>query len=341
MDSDTNRPNSPAHDDDFGVPTPPAWMTPIRPDPSPTADTPIAPKSTPAPLAKPGLPRDKAEVKRDRMPAPAPPPRQLAPPNDAPIAPIQPVHIREEMPNAAAARHPEEDLAHAPRAARALRREFARMAEDETLVDEAILYDDERPLAVDPAFVYLIALFVTVIGLGGAPLEARLTLGWAGLGISAIAAILLDDVEILRPTPRELMIGVLYGVLVGVPALIIGVGPLNRISATIFPRTELSSLVLAVGFAMPMAETIFFRGAFQVGRGMLWSVAASGLWACLLFLPALNILAFPLVAVVIGLGFFAISFLYSYVASMYGVFSAWACQVSISLIIFWLPRLLG
>lgn len=197
MDSDINRPKMSTSDDDLGTSTLPAWMTPIRPEPSPTAETSPLPKSTPAPLAKPGLPREQAAINRDKTPTPPPT-------SEPPVPPIQPVHIRKETPNTAA---------------HALPREFAGMpTEDEPLVHEALLYDDERPLAVDPAFVYLIALFITVIGLGGAPLEARLTLGWAGLGISAIAAILLDDVEILRPTPRELLIGVLYGVLVGVPA---------------------------------------------------------------------------------------------------------------------------
>ncbi len=206
------------------------------------------------------------------------------------------------------------------------------------LADE--VEDAERLLTLDPLFIYGIALVVTVFGLGGMPLEARLTLVWTALSGLGILAILVDEVEVLRPRVRDLAIGMGYATLVGVPILAIGSAQLARIAADLFKGMSNTAVFLLLIFAMPAAETLFFRGAFQASRGLLISALAGGVWSCLLLLAGLNVTAYPFVALVIGAALFALNFLYSYLAAVYNLFSAWMCQIVMNGLLLWLPSLL-
>ncbi|MCS6870064.1 MAG: hypothetical protein NZ571_01260 [Anaerolineae bacterium] len=214
-------------------------------------------------------------------------------------------------------------------------------ADDEFSDEAAEDFDDaERLLTFDPLFIYGIALVVTVLGLGGMPLETRLTSVWTALSLLGVLAILADEIDVPRPTVRDLAIGAGYAALVGVPLVAIGNAQLKRIAVDLFNGMSPTSVFLLLVFAMPAAETLFFRGAFQASRGFLLSALASGLWACLLLVAGLNVTAYPFVALVIGTALFALSFLYSYLAAVYNLFSAWACQIVMNMLLLWLPTLL-
>ncbi|PJF36334.1 MAG: hypothetical protein CUN49_06040 [Candidatus Thermofonsia Clade 1 bacterium] len=208
----------------------------------------------------------------------------------------------------------------------------------DTLFEE--FEEEERPLTLDPLFIYSIALVVTVLGLGGMPLETRLTLVWTALSALGLMAILVDEIDVPRPSVRDLAIGGGYAALVGVPILVIGSAQLGRIANELFSGMSATSVFLLLIFAMPAAETLFFRGAFQASRGLWLSALASGVWSCLLLLAGLNVTAYPLVALVIGAALMALNFLYAYLAAVYNLFSAWACQILMNALLLWLPSLL-
>lgn len=286
--------------------------------------TPPEPTETPQPSDSLPLPEPPAWMK-----AILPPEPEIAPP-PAPEAPDEDVADQTDD------RIAEKD-------AEAIAEEADSPFEEEELdVDEEAdeLDESERLLTFDPLFIYGIALVVTVLGLGGMPLETRLTLVWTALSLLGVLAILVDEIDVPRPTVRDLAIGIGYAALVGVPLLVIGNPQLRRIAADLFSGMSATSVFLLLIFAMPAAETLFFRGVFLASRGLLMSALAGGVWSCLLLLAGLNVTAYPFVALVIGAALIALNFLYSYLAAVYNVFSAWACQIAMNALLLWLPSLL-
>ncbi len=299
------RREQPASSGGIPLPEPPAWMKAITPPPE--ADkTAVPPIAAPPEGQHPALAESPTLPRTESTPAPQPVPPANAPPIATPVA---------GDPDAVDA------------------------FEDDEAFD-AFEDDEERLLTLDPLFIYGIALVVTVLGLGGMPLEARLTLVWTAIAGVGLMAILVDEIEVLRPTVRDLTIGVGYAALVGVPILVIGSSQLGRIAADLFSGMSPTTIFLLLVFAMPTAETLFFRGAFQASRGLIFAAAAAGIWSCLLLLAGLNITAYPLVAIVIGVALLALNFLYSYLAAVYNLFSAWACQIAMNALLLWLPSLL-
>jgi hypothetical protein len=97
----------------------------------------------------------------------------------------------------------------------------------------------------------------------------------------------------------------------------------------------------ALAFTMPMAETLFFRGSLQSARSPIFTGIAAGIWTMALFFPQSDLFRFPLVAVVIGLCFLFINFLYSYLRHRFGLFAAWTCQIAVNLLLLFAARLIG
>ncbi|MCE7949339.1 MAG: hypothetical protein DYG88_18115 [Chloroflexi bacterium CFX4] len=309
--AETESPNAPrreppASSGGIPLPEPPAWMKAITP-PEPDTPTPAPAPATPPPTATP------PEVQRP-APAELPTPTPAKAPSTPAPQPPEPATVADETGAA-------DDAA-------------------EDFEDDEAFEDDERLLTLDPLFIYGIALVVTVLGLGGMPLEARLTLVWTAIAGVGLMAILVDEIEVLRPSVRDLAIGVGYATLVGVPILVIGSSQLGRIAADLFSGMSPTTIFLLLVFAMPTAETLFFRGAFQASRGLIFAGAAAGIWSCLLLLAGLTVTAYPLVAIVIGVAILALNFLYSYLAAVYNLFTAWACQIAMNALLLWLPSLL-
>jgi hypothetical protein len=196
-------------------------------------------------------------------------------------------------------------------------------------------------LVIDPAFVYVVLVIVTAVGLSTLASDTRYVVVWSGLSLVGLAGLVLDKLPILRPSGRDLLLGITYGLVIGLPMFAVGNAQLRRLSFSIFgepPLVPQSLVFLMVIFALPMAESLFFRGVFQNARGVMVTAVAASLWGLVLYAPNLNITAYPLVVVLLGAGFFAINFLYSYLAGRAGLFSAWACQITVSLLLFFAPR---
>jgi membrane protease YdiL (CAAX protease family) len=196
----------------------------------------------------------------------------------------------------------------------------------------------ERP--VDPALLYLIMLGVTVLGLRTLQPDVRFTFAWIILIVLGIVSILLDHLEVEIPTGGDMLWGVSFGLIIGVPLLVIATPQLQRTSQSLFANTSDAFVLQSLVLAMPAAETLFFRGALQPTRGVLFTVGAATVWSIVLFFPLLQVTEFPLVAAVIGFFFVVINFAYSYLKLRFGLFSAWTCQITINLILLFVIRAL-
>ena len=64
----------------------------------------------------------------------------------------------------------------------------------------------------------------------------------------------------------------------------------------------------------------------------------ASIWSIVLFFPALDVVKAPFVAIVIGLAFVFINFLYSYTRNRFGFFASWTCQIMMNLIILFATR---
>ncbi len=197
---------------------------------------------------------------------------------------------------------------------------------------------EPTPRAIDPAFVYMIFIVVTVLGLSKLAVDVRYTLVWTVLSIVAVLAVIIDKVEIESLTMSNLLIGLGFGALVGVPFLAIGAPQLQRVSFSIFGDAGETTIFQMLAFTMPLAETLYFRGAFQAARGPIFTAMAAGVWSIVLFFPQLDVLKFPLVAVVIGLVLLFANFLYSYLRERFGIYASWSCQIAVNLLLLFVAR---
>ncbi len=207
---------------------------------------------------------------------------------------------------------------------------------------EAVDEESEGPhRTIDPAFVYIVLVIMALIGLNNVPVDVRYTLVWTLLTVIAVVSIVVDRVAIEPPTLRNLLIGFGFGVLVGVPLLAVGIFQLKDISLKIFGKTSEALVFQTLVFTMPLAETLFFRGAMQAARSPIFTSITAGVWTMVLFFPQLDLAKYPLVAAVIGLCFLFANFLYSYLRHRFGLFAAWACQIAVNLLLLFAARLMG
>jgi hypothetical protein len=305
---------SPIPEPSLEPPKPPAWMVPI-----PAPETPEMPQ----------VPIEQAPV--ETLPAPVTTP---AKPRRAPISTPLPetVHPVVEAVEARPVRVTEPGG------------EEVETAEDEAFEDveaeETNEADEEVLLRIDPSFIYIILMVVTLLGTSSFAADVRYTMLWGGLALIGAAAILVNYTPVERPTMRDLVVGGSYGLLIGLPVLIVGKPQLQRASVDMFGRLGEAAVFQSLAFTMPMAETLFFRGALQWARGPLVTGLAAGLWSVVLFLPALHVIEFPLVGMVIGGSLFLLNLLYGYLADRLGLFSAWTCQIVVNVLLLGLPRLI-
>ncbi len=207
---------------------------------------------------------------------------------------------------------------------------------------EAVDEESEGPhRTIDPAFVYIVLAIMALIGLNNVPVDMRYTLVWTLLTVIGVASVVVDRVAIEPPTLRNLLIGFGFGVLVGVPLLAVGIFQLKDISLKIFGKTSEALVFQTLVFTMPLAETLFFRGAMQAARSPIFTSIAAGIWTMVLFFPQLDLAKYPLVAAVIGLCFLFANFLYSYLRHRFGLFAAWTCQIAVNLLLLFAARLMG
>jgi membrane protease YdiL (CAAX protease family) len=191
-----------------------------------------------------------------------------------------------------------------------------------------------------------IALAVGLLPLVPSGADLRYTLAWGVLAGFGVLAWLFGSMRrIEQDTPENLGWGVIFGVMVATPLVLVGGKTLSATVVRLFSveavdgATPLpTGVVLAyLVFVMPLAETLFFRGVMQERRPF-WLVAVlATVWSLVLFAPILNLLAFPGVAILIGVALAVINLLYGYVRDRNGLAAAWLCQIIVNLIVLFVP----
>ncbi len=218
--------------------------------------------------------------------------------------------------------------------------------DDEELEDDYDEADDSYPLyrgaTNDPIFGLLLAVAVSVglmplIGTGGA--DVRYTLTWGMLALFGVLAWLFGDEDanrISQERPDNVVWGVVFGLVLGVPLLLFGGGTLTEMSRAMFPNMTSGVVLGYLIFIIPIAETLFFSGVLQRTRPF-WEVGLYGTgWSLLQIFPLINQNALPLVA---GFMLIMANMLYSYVHDRNGLAAAWVCQITINLLLFFVPIL--
>lgn len=198
-----------------------------------------------------------------------------------------------------------------------------------------------RSTTGDPTFGFLLALAVSIglaplIGTGNPAL--RYTLSWGVLAVFGVTAWLLGNLRpIGRENPENVVWGVGFGLLIGVPVLLFGSGLLGGAVRRMFGDMTAGELLAFLVFVMPLAETLFFRGILHGSRAF-WMVAImSAFWSFILYLPLLDIAAFPLVAVIITLMLVLLNIMYGYVRTRNGMAAAWITQIVANIVVFFVP----
>jgi hypothetical protein len=199
-----------------------------------------------------------------------------------------------------------------------------------------------RGATSDPTFGYLIAiaLCVGLIPLIPENTDLRYVLLWTVMaGFGVLSWLLGNSARIWAETPENLGWGFIFGLIIGVPLLIVGGTTLRQTDQRLFAQMSVGEVLAFLIFVMPLAETLFFRGVIQEIRSF-WVVGIlSSLWSILLFFPVLEVNKFPAVAVVVGTTLVMMNIIYSYVRQRNGLAAAWICQIVVNLVLLFIPFL--
>ncbi len=228
----------------------------------------------------------------------------------------------------------------------------AGVVDEELDDDESFDEDDDAPryrgANSDPAFGYLLVLAL-IIGLTPLiPMQAdmRYAIGWGVMALFGVLAWLLGAGEqIGHEKVENLAWGLIFGLIVAAPMLLVGSGTLTTTVRLMF-QTGIGGEVrnLSPGavaafliFAMPTAETLFFRGLLQARQPFWVTGALASLWSILLFFPMLDVGRYPVIAVIIGTALVLMNMIYSYVKRRNGLAAAWVCQIVVNIVLLLVP----
>lgn len=209
---------------------------------------------------------------------------------------------------------------------------------------------DEKPRAsrqdLDPIFGYVLAMALSV-GLTPIDADTRYILLWAFLALmGGMAFVLGSDTHDKATDPGDLVWGLVLGGLSGGALMVVGGDTLAVTSERLFGATRSEDPLLitwatqATLFVMPLAETLFFRGAMQRVHSFLTVALLASLWSVLLFFPALDLGGSPAVAVVYGAALILLNFLYGYVNFRHGLAASLVCQITAGSLLLLVPMIL-
>lgn len=219
-------------------------------------------------------------------------------------------------------------------------------------VEDELVVTRSRGANSDPFFGYLIAVALSIGLTPLIPLNAdlRYLLAWGLLALFGILAWLLGTMErIERESLEDLGWGVVFGLLVATPILLVGGSTLSQTAQLMFTGGSPNALtILPAGavlsfliFTQPLAETLFFRGVLQNNRSFWLVGGMSSLWSIMLFMPMLDIGRYPVVAVIISVALVMVNLIFSYVRQRNGLAAAWLCQIVVNFVMFFIPYLGG
>lgn len=205
--------------------------------------------------------------------------------------------------------------------------------------------DDEiygRDTTNDPLFGLLLT---GAISLGLIPLidngayDLRYIIVWGLIaGFSVMSWLLGTATRIEQETPENLVWGITFGLLLGLPLLAFGGSTLVTAGSLMYPELTLGALLAFIVFVMPLAETLFFRGMIQQSR-TFWETGllATG-WQLALFFPMINRGPYPLI---VGVILLMANITYSYVNERNGLAAAWLTQITVNMLLLFVPAVIS
>lgn len=195
---------------------------------------------------------------------------------------------------------------------------------------------------VDPLFAYLVLMGLSfgLTPLASGQPNGRYSILWTLLALVTLASRLMDDDRVeVQVKPGQMLWGAGWGLVVGLPLLLVGPGLLADVSHRIFVAVPDGMVFQSIVFVMVTTETAFFRGLLQATRPAGVVAAAASLWSILLFFPTMDVIGYPSLALIAGIFIVLLNILYSYVRQRNGVAAAWVAQMLVSLAWLFLPRL--
>jgi hypothetical protein len=200
---------------------------------------------------------------------------------------------------------------------------------------------------LDPVFGYIMAMALS-IGLTPVQANVRYVLLWAFMGAMGGMAFLIGSGIRLKVTdPGDLLWGIGLGIFTGGALMFVDSHTLATASERLFGANIGADRVLVdtwvfqtTVFVMPVAESLFFRGAMQRVHPIPVVALLASIWSMLMFFPHLGLGETPVVGVVFGTALVLLNFLYSYVNFRHGLAASFFCQISAGTMLLLVPRLL-
>lgn len=229
------------------------------------------------------------------------------------------------------------------------------MSEDNDLIeddiDEADSYKSDRDDGVSESSYYsyrggsndpLFGLLLSgAISVGLAPLigngdfDLRYTVVWGMLAGFGVLSWLLGNIErIEQEYPDDLGWGIGFGLLLAIPLLAFTNNTLIEASQLLFRDLGTGVVLAYLVFVMPLAETLFFRGVLQKQQRFWETAIYCTIWQLIFFFPLVNVEFFP---IFVGVILLMANIMYGYVKSRNGLAAAWLCQITINLILIFVP----
>jgi hypothetical protein len=196
---------------------------------------------------------------------------------------------------------------------------------------------------IDPMFAYMVlmALSFGLVQLATTHPIGRYSILWTLLAVVGIAAVMLrrDPLTITLPV-NDLLWGLGWGSVVGLPLLLLGAGLLSEVSARIYVGMPDGAVFQSIVFVMVPVETVFFRGLLQEKQSLLVTAMLASGWGILMFFPTMDVFGYWSIALIAGTFLIMLNVFYSYIRQRNGLTAAWICQTIVSLAWLFVPRLL-
>lgn len=198
---------------------------------------------------------------------------------------------------------------------------------------------------LDPIFGYIMAMALS-IGLTPVQANVRYVLLWAFIAaMGGIAFLMGSGIRFKVTDPGDLLWGIGLGLFTGGALMGVDSNTLATTSERLFSagatdRALADTWVFQTTiFVMPVAESLFFRGAMQRVYPIPVVALLASLWSMLMFFPNLNLGETPAVGMVFGTALVLLNFLYSYVNFRHGLAASFFCQISAGSLLLLVPRL--
>lgn len=191
---------------------------------------------------------------------------------------------------------------------------------------------------LDP--LYALILYVAfALGVLLLPLTVgvRYALLWVVMALIGLMFTFVDGPQPPAVRSSDLLWGVGAAFILSLPLVLFISPSLAGIAQAMFPAVEAGAIISYMIFAAPPAETLFFRGMLQDGRGVGAAVVGASLNVVLMFLPGLLGAGQGSTALLVVVIFSALAALYSFIRERYGLPAALACQVTVHAMLLVIP----